>query len=89
MPSSPAASTPQPDGGRRSVLNWLLGTWSTGVIGSIVFPVLRYPVPPEIPEATTLSVKAGPAWQTRARADYKFNFDRQPLAWYESNWLYM
>lgn len=61
MPSSPAASTPQPDGGRRSVLNWLLGTWSTGVIGSIVFPVLRYLVPPEIPEATTLSVKAGPA----------------------------
>ena len=50
-----------PAPGRRSVLNWLLGTWSAGVVGAIAFPVLRYLVPPEIPEAPTLSVKAGPA----------------------------
>ena len=49
------------DTGRRNILNWLLGTWSAGVLGSILFPVIRYLVPPEIPEAPTLSVKAGPA----------------------------
>jgi Rieske Fe-S protein len=47
--------------GRRNVLNWLLGAWSAGVMGAIVFPVLRYLVPPEQAEAPTLSVKAGPA----------------------------
>jgi len=39
----------------------LLGTWSAGVLGAIVFPILRYLVPPDVPEATTLSVKAGAA----------------------------
>ncbi len=51
----------QPDGQRRSLLNWLLGSWSAGVLGSILFPVVRYLVPPEIPEAPTASVKAGSA----------------------------
>ena len=46
---------------RRSVLNWLLGSWSAGVAGAILFPVLRYLVPPDIPEAPTASVKAGSA----------------------------
>lgn len=50
-----------PDGRRRSLLNWILGSWSAGVLGSILFPVLRYLVPPEIPEAPTASVKAGSA----------------------------
>jgi len=43
------------------MLNWLLGTWSAGVLGSVAFPIMKYLVPPEIPEAPTLSVKAGPA----------------------------
>ncbi len=50
-----------PAPGRRSVLNWLLGTWSVGVLGAIVFPVLRFLVPPDVPEAPTASVKGGPA----------------------------
>jgi Rieske Fe-S protein len=62
MPSAqPSAPTPAPAVGRRRVLNWLLGTWSAGVFGSIAFPVLRYLVPPVIPEAPTLSVTAGAA----------------------------
>lgn len=47
--------------GRRSVLNWLLGGWAAGVAGSILYPVLRYLVPPEIPEAATLSADGGKA----------------------------
>ena len=61
MTSAPVAHQPAPDPGRRSLLNWLLGTWSAGVLGSVLFPVLRYLVPPEMPEAPTLSVTAGPA----------------------------
>ena len=55
-----AAATP-PDAGRRGALNRLLGWWSAGVLGSIAFPVIRYLVPPDIPEAPTASVKAGSA----------------------------
>jgi Rieske Fe-S protein len=53
--------SPAPDANRRSLLNWILGTWSAGVLGSIVFPIARYMVPPDVPEATTRSVSAGPA----------------------------
>jgi Rieske Fe-S protein len=52
---------PTPDRDRRSILNWLLGAWSAGVLGSILFPIIRYLVPPEVAEAPTRSVKAGPA----------------------------
>lgn len=61
MALTPVPQKPAPDPGRRSLLNWLLGTWAAGVLGTVVFPVVRYLVPPEIPEAPTLSVKAGPA----------------------------
>jgi Rieske Fe-S protein len=42
------------------LLNRLLGIWGGGVIASVLYPVLRYLVPPEIPEAATQSVSAGP-----------------------------
>jgi len=48
-------------GGRRRLLNWLLGIWGGGVVGSICYPVVRYLSPPDIPEAATLSVGAGSA----------------------------
>jgi len=61
MTSKPASPQAARAPGRRSMLNWLLGTWSAGVLGSVAFPIMKYLVPPEIPEAPTLSVKAGPA----------------------------
>jgi len=50
-----------PDAGRRNLLNWLLGTWAAGVVCSILYPLVQYLVPPEVGEAPTSSVKAGPA----------------------------
>jgi cytochrome b6-f complex iron-sulfur subunit len=45
---------------RRRFLNWLLGT-SAGALGvSIIYPVLRFLSPPEVPEAATDQVEAGP-----------------------------
>jgi Rieske Fe-S protein len=60
IPPSGATSAPRWSG-RRSVLNWLLGAWGAGVIASVLYPILRYLVPPDIPEAATQSVDAGKA----------------------------
>jgi Rieske Fe-S protein len=46
---------------RRDVLNWLLGSWLIGVLGSILYPIARYLVPPDLPEAAPPSVVAGKA----------------------------
>jgi Rieske Fe-S protein len=47
--------------GRRTFLNWLLGLWAAGVAASILYPILRYLLPPDIPEAATQSADAGKA----------------------------
>jgi Rieske Fe-S protein len=46
---------------RRDVLNWLLGSWLVGVLGSIFYPIARYLVPPDVPEAAPPSIVAGKA----------------------------
>lgn len=46
---------------RRGLLNWLLGLWGAGVAASILYPVTRYLIPPELPEAATQSVNVGSA----------------------------
>ena len=48
------------DGGRRRFLNWLLGTSAWAVLASAVYPILRFMNPPEVPEAATSRVEAGP-----------------------------
>ena len=55
------ASGQDPPTRRRDVLNWLLGTWGAGVVGAVVYPILRFLTPPEIPESPTLTVSAGKA----------------------------
>jgi Rieske Fe-S protein len=46
---------------RRTFLDRLLGAWAAGVVGSILYPVVRYLVPPDVPEAATLTVSGGRA----------------------------
>lgn len=45
--------------GRRSFLNWFLGTTLGALAGSILYPVLRFLSPPQVPEAATHEVEAG------------------------------
>lgn len=47
--------------GRRKFVNWFLGTTVGALAASIVFPVFRFLSPPQVPEATTNQVEAGPA----------------------------
>jgi Rieske Fe-S protein len=62
IPSGPAGGSGASERpARRSVLNWLLATWGGGTLASILYPVARYLAPPDIPEATALSVSAGSA----------------------------
>jgi len=50
-----------PDPGRRSLLNWFLGTSAFALLASVVYPILRFITPPRVPEATTNRVEVGPA----------------------------
>ena len=73
--SSPAAL----EFARRHFLNRLLGTWAGGVLASILYPVLRYLVPPEVPEAATLSVNAGKAATLVANSARIIPFGSSPV----------
>jgi Rieske Fe-S protein len=47
--------------GRRRFLSWFLGTSAGALAAAILYPILRFVSPPEIPEATTAQVEVGPA----------------------------
>ena len=72
----PTPTSPNPE--RRSLLNWLLGVWGGGVLGSIVYPVVRYLTPPEIPEAAAQSVTAGSARALAANTGRIVPFGSRP-----------
>lgn len=78
-PSVVALGTPAPAPARRDMLSWLLGSWAAGVIGSIMYPVARYLVPPEVPEAAPPSVNAGKAATLTANSARIVPFGTQPV----------
>src|SRR5256885_16456797 len=45
--------------GRRRFLNWFIGTTFGAMCVSVIYPVLRYVSPPNIPEAATNQAEAG------------------------------
>ena len=65
--------------GRRDVLNWLLGSWLAGVIGSVVYPISRYLVPPDVAEAAPPSVSAGKAADIPPNSGKIVPFGTQPV----------
>jgi cytochrome b6-f complex iron-sulfur subunit len=69
-----------PDGlPRRRFLDWVLGTWAAGVAASILYPIIRYLVPPEIPEAAGLSASAGSAATLAANSARIVAFGATPV----------
>ena len=46
--------------GRRGFLGWFLGTSTGALVASVFYPVFRFMSPPDVPEATTDQVEAGP-----------------------------
>lgn len=51
-------ATPNQD--RRDILNWFLGTSVGALLVAILYPIARFVSPPDIPEASTNQVEAGP-----------------------------
>jgi len=64
---------------RRDVLSWLLGAWGTGVMGAIVYPIARFLVPPDIPEAQTLTASAGKAADLATNSGRVVPFGTEPV----------
>ncbi len=63
---------------RRGLLTLLLGVWGAGVVGSVLYPVLRFLVPPNIPEAATLTASVGKASDLAPNSGRVVPFGSQP-----------
>ena len=64
--------------GRRGFLNALIGGGATAYLGMILYPVLRYLVPPHIPEADVSSVPVGKVSDIAPNEGVLFKFGRKP-----------
>lgn len=67
------------DNGRRKFLNWFLGTSAGAFLISVIYPLSRYLIPPEVEESTagtvTLSIKPN---DVKANSGQIFRFGSQP-----------
>jgi len=63
---------------RRRFVDWLLGTTLAAVGGSILYPVLRYVIPPEVAESATSQVLAGSLSALPPNSGKIFRFGSKP-----------
>src|SRR5215468_848783 len=63
---------------RRRFLNYLLGASVVATLGAILYPILKFMVPPEIIEAQTNSVIAGKVNEIAANSGKIFKFGSKP-----------
>jgi Rieske Fe-S protein len=64
---------------RRQFTNFLLGGGLLGWLGSVLYPVISFLRPPEIPEANVQSVKAGLASEFEPNSAEILKFGRKPV----------
>ncbi|MEE9271021.1 MAG: Rieske (2Fe-2S) protein [Candidatus Krumholzibacteria bacterium] len=64
---------------RRQFTNLLLGGGLIGWLGSVVYPIVSYLKPPEVPEANVQTVNAGPAAEFEPNAGQIIKFGRLPV----------
>jgi cytochrome b6-f complex iron-sulfur subunit len=63
---------------RRRLLNYLLGTSVAATLAAILYPIIRFMVPPEIVEAQSNSVLAGKVNDIAANSGKIFKFGSKP-----------
>jgi Rieske Fe-S protein len=63
---------------RRSFVDYFLGGGVLAMVGSIVFPVLKYIMPPPIPQAVQNDVVAGKVNELAPNAGKVFRFGNKP-----------
>ena len=64
--------------GRRSFLDWLLGTSAVATLGAIVYPILRFMSPPQIVESAENSVVAAKLSEVPPNSGKIFKFGNKP-----------
>ena len=69
----------RPDPARRGFINWFLGTAAGAFLVSVLYPVSRYLIPPEVGESTASTVKLAikPA-DVKANSGVIFKFGNSP-----------
>lgn len=63
---------------RRRFLNWFLGTSLGAMCASILYPLARYIIPPDVPEAQTSRVVAGREGDLKPNEGKVFRFGDRP-----------
>lgn len=74
IPTSPEAPSP----GRRSFLDYLLGTSALATLGAIFYPILRFMSPPLIVESAENSVVAAKVSELPPNSGKIFKFGNKP-----------
>ena len=64
--------------GRRSFLNVLLGTGTVATLGAILYPIIRFMVPPKIVESSASSVVAAKVAEMKLNQGKIFKFGSKP-----------
>ena len=70
--------TQPPAPGRRSFINTLLGGGTAALMAAILYPVLRFVLPPKLTEAMTASVVAAKVDELKAGSGKVFKFGNKP-----------
>ena len=63
---------------RRRFLNWFLGTSLGALCASVLYPLTRYIIPPDVPEAQTSRVVAGREGDLKPNEGKVFRFGDRP-----------
>ena len=63
---------------RRRLLNYILGGGTFALLGAILYPVLRFVLPPKVSEAMTSSAVAGQVGELKPGSGRIFRFGNQP-----------
>ena len=63
---------------RRRFLNWFLGTSLGAMCAAVIYPLTRYIIPPDVPEATTNNVVAAREGELKPNEGKVFRFGDRP-----------
>lgn len=70
--------TSQPETSRRNILNILLGTSAIATLGAILYPIIRFMIPPRVVESTASSVVAAKVAEIKPNEGKIFKFGSKP-----------
>ncbi len=64
--------------GRRGFLNYLLGTGTIATLGAILYPIIRFMVPPKVVESSASTVVAAKVAEIKPNQGKIFKFGSKP-----------